>query len=481
MDENRYAILVGIDDYDTIPLNYCCSDAMAMKKMLVEKCMFNEKNIELIISNKENSQTELIGKYHQAINNINKNFCKDKDSVLFFFAGHGLQDGKDSSVKFHDESYKIVDIFKELSSLEPKMQSYIIDACHSGGKVLTRSCNFNADDYIESAGGTFILYACKQNQIAGEDSDLQHGLLTNMLLEAVDDETLYDKDGFLSLSRISDYVSKTVINKSYNTQVPVIENRTSGFYPFAFLNEKGSEESIINDVLKQGIQQIDKTEVTLRDFSTDIRVSIQKECINRNNLILDNIELDNYKVIEYDDFDFDRLNGIEKLKQNIIMYSINKNIESIRDLLEKKTVKNQNKNNTMYNLLVGLSKQNVPDYTEVYSINLIDEYIECKFKVFKSENIKKVSFATGYVVYQSKWGVVSLWITFLIDWDGEEDLNIKNIDIKSRGFVLEEETLNMVKGLDDNIINKILKLKEDWDIKRNAEINAFRNISQITN
>ncbi|NKF05693.1 caspase family protein [Clostridium gasigenes] len=484
MDEVRYAILIGIDYYENdIELNYCSSDVLAMKESLINSCKFKEENIKLIISNKQNKETELVGKYLQAIKDIGVNFKAGKDSILFFFAGHGGKDGEDSLLKFNDTKYKISDVFSEVSTLKPKIQSYIIDACHSGGKVLTRSSDFNERDYIDSSEGVVILYACQQHQVASEDLDLKHGILTDMILKAIKEKSLYDQDGILTFNVINDYVSKNLVKNSCASQVPVMENRIIGFYPFAFLNNN-NEENLIHDETelidnKDGkivIEELANYREGVKYYSREMRLCLQAACREKNDSILERIKLAGYNITEYNDFDFTDVEYAKELQEKIINYTIDKNLKSIRNLLSKVIKQNPKAKNAFAVALSGMINEKIPEYIEEYEINLWDEYICVKFKIFKSEDIKKVSFGVGYVIYQSRWGVINLNVEFLIDWNGEEDTNIKNVKISSNGFVLEQESLEKIRKKDEDKVT-ILELKEIWDEERYNEINAFRNIA----
>ncbi|PJO42905.1 caspase family protein [Lysinibacillus xylanilyticus] len=41
----RYAILIGINDYSDKPLNYCVNDANEVAKTLIDRCLYKENNI----------------------------------------------------------------------------------------------------------------------------------------------------------------------------------------------------------------------------------------------------------------------------------------------------------------------------------------------------------------------------------------------------------------------------------------------------
>ncbi|WP_300382313.1 caspase family protein, partial [Clostridium sp.] len=237
-EEIRYAIIIGINDYETSPLKFCVNDAIDLKKNLIDNCMFYDENIFMITSENGNTIKDITGRYMESIRKIKENFRAEKDSILFYFAGHGgSKDGK-SLICFQESNYPIEDIFNNISLLRPRIQTYIIDSCESGNKVLTRNKDSELKNYIKNSNGAMFLYACQNTETAQELSDLEHGLLTYKILEAIDKQSLYDEDGYLTFSRIVEYVQKEISSFSDFKQIPVMENNITGFYPFAMKKNK---------------------------------------------------------------------------------------------------------------------------------------------------------------------------------------------------------------------------------------------------
>jgi uncharacterized caspase-like protein len=159
--ERRYAVIIGINDYEHNPLNYCTNDAVAIKDLLEQKANFSPEDTYLISSNSNSSTKDITGKLFSAIGKINESFNKKKDSIFFYFAGHGISDESQSYLVFHDSKYPIRDVFNIVNKLEPKMQFYVIDACESGSKTLTRRAadlgtSSEIDELIASSSGTLF-------------------------------------------------------------------------------------------------------------------------------------------------------------------------------------------------------------------------------------------------------------------------------------------------------------------------------------
>jgi len=187
--ETRYAVIIGINDYDNHPLNFCVNDAKSIKEALIAKANFLEENIYSITSEIDNPLKNITGKLNEAILKIKTAFHEENDSLFFYFAGHGYQENYESYLMFHDSGYKISDICKGFNELRPKMQFYVIDACESGNKTLTRSVSYEKENYLNEllkySSGILYLYACQADQAALENESIKHGVMTHHFIEAI--------------------------------------------------------------------------------------------------------------------------------------------------------------------------------------------------------------------------------------------------------------------------------------------------------
>lgn len=484
--ERRYAVIIGVNDYDVNPLEYCVNDAVELKQKLLEKCRYEEKDIFLITSDKNNSNKEITGKYIESIRKIKESFEIDKDSILFYFAGHGSYIQEKSNVFFHGSGYPINEIFKDISEMRPKIQLYIIDSCHSGGKVLTRQINELNDNilekYIENSSGSMLLYACQTNEFAREEGEKQHGLLTYHLLKALEKEDLYDEDGALTPSRIQEYVLKETSKSSDFQQIPVVENRIAGYYPFAFLNE--ITELIVQEDIDDVKQILNRNQMS---YDRESRLNLQNHIFKIvDTSVIATIEeyKTRYDIIVYDDINDMKFQGSESLIENLVNDSIKNNIEPL-----KKIYNNNKKYNSKYNALAisfnSLFKtfegdvKDIPKYVTEYKINSFDEYFESKFHILMSDNIRRVSFGVGLIIYQAKWGIVLTTLSFTIDWDGERDDIITNIEKRNYQFLIEEDSFKIIDNLVSTEFVHIANKVEEWNKLRENELNSF--IKSVTN
>ncbi|WP_336882267.1 caspase family protein [Priestia koreensis] len=484
-NERRFAIVIGINDYEINPLNYCENDAVFIKEKLVNNCRFDEEDVYLITSTCSNPNKEITGKYKEAIRIISQDFRPNEDSILFYFAGHGFYREEQSIIQFHDSEYPIVEIFKDVSILKPKVQFYIIDSCQSGGKVLTRGDqaliikDALIEKYLESSEGAMLLYACGSNQYARETSEMQHGLLTYEFLNAIDNEELYDEDGILTPSRIQDFVLKQTSKASNFEQIPVVENRITGIYPFALKEPKIYEVSLVNEkenIANERNQRIlynKNSRLQLQEFiSLKVSEKIDKTLTQFK---------DSYSETLFDINEL-KLENKEKILERLVINARENNLSPINNIYyTEKTMNSAYVTQRLSSMFKAFQSKDVPEYYINHYIDTEDEYITNKIYVLSSEDIYSVSFGCGFIVYQSKWGLVLTTLIFKIEWDGEKDSIIETILKNDYPFLIAESTYKSVENLEIENFSNVGKTLGRWNRERKEELEAFMRTTISTN
>jgi uncharacterized caspase-like protein len=318
--ETRYAVLIGINDYDNQPLNFCVNDALSIKNALMERANFLEKNIYSVTSDSLNSIKDITGKLLEIVTAIKNRFQEENDSIFFYFAGHGSQENNESYLVFHDSKYLIRNIYDAFNNLNPKMQFYMIDACESGNKTITRSVSFEKDNYlnelIKNSSGILFLYACQADQYAQENEAIKHGVMTHYFIEAIRNDALYDEEGILTPGRIQEYVAKKVATLSHFSQTPVSESNTSGYYPFAMKTPAFDSFSLVPAVILPQNRAIVSIKPT-----RESRLELQKVAIdfltNTFNTFIDE-NFGDYQKSHFDTLKDILLSNTEMLKERIV-------------------------------------------------------------------------------------------------------------------------------------------------------------------
>lgn len=181
----KKALVIGIDDYTASPLSGCVNDAVAIGNTLETNGDGSPNfSVRLLTSNETNVTTAVLS---EAIADL---FTGDADTVLLFFAGHGIinPDSNAGYIVSQDGGrgawgMSLSEILGIANGAYPRIKSTVIilDSCHSGfaGEVPALG-----NQKISAIGsGVTILTACHRAGVAGETNS--HGLFTDILLDGL--------------------------------------------------------------------------------------------------------------------------------------------------------------------------------------------------------------------------------------------------------------------------------------------------------
>ncbi len=180
----RRALVVGIDGYKGQPLFGCVNDATSVAS-IIEKNGDGSPNfdIKLLTSNNGEITASLI------LESLETLFKGSAETVLFYFAGHGIIDPITNSGYIVSQEGKkgswgiaLVDLLDMANRASPKIESTIIilDSCNSGFAGEVSSVSHTASII---GNGVTILTACQRDQNAQEASG--QGIFTRMLMDGL--------------------------------------------------------------------------------------------------------------------------------------------------------------------------------------------------------------------------------------------------------------------------------------------------------
>jgi uncharacterized caspase-like protein len=172
---SQHAFVVGIDRYDNLPsfrqLRNAASDAAAIGTAL--------EALGYKVTVTENTdRISLVRQWQQFLSNI-----KQGDSVVFFFAGHGVEIGglnyllpRDvPSPRLGEEevlkagSLSLGDFLEQLSDRKPQTALYIVDACRDNPFVDNRGRSIGTSRglaRVDPPSGTFVMFSAAARQTA---------------------------------------------------------------------------------------------------------------------------------------------------------------------------------------------------------------------------------------------------------------------------------------------------------------------------
>jgi hypothetical protein len=181
----KKALVIGIDAYPNSPLTGCVNDAVSLASTL-EKNGDGSPNfsIRLLTSNDVEITSALLS---QEISSL---FTGDADTVLLFFAGHGIINPETNAGYIVSQNgvrgawgLPLSEILGLANGAYPRIRSSVIilDSCHSGfaGEIPALG-----NGQISTIGsGVTILTACHREQVAAEAGG--RGVFTDILLDGL--------------------------------------------------------------------------------------------------------------------------------------------------------------------------------------------------------------------------------------------------------------------------------------------------------
>ena len=197
----RKALVVGINNYPTCPLQGCCNDSEAIKDLLSNH---GNGNPNFSVWKKDNVATkgELRGL-------IEKCFEGDADVALFYYSGHGHIDavgGYLVTPDFSENDYgvSLQEILTIANKSKCKEKIIILDSCYSG---FMGSINTDGQNTAVINEGVTIMTASRNSQTSMEVNG--HGVFTSLLIEALKGGAA-DITGHISIAGVYAFIDKAL-------------------------------------------------------------------------------------------------------------------------------------------------------------------------------------------------------------------------------------------------------------------------------
>ena len=224
---------VGVGDYsssDITKLRYAAKDARNFVSTI------ENANLE--------DYTELVKHVYIDQNATRKNItsglrslldeARQGDVVMFYFSGHGVQDGGEtyfmtvnaSSESPDEEAVSASSLKNSLRKLTERQVKVVtfIDACHAGALADTKGVapkltELNINNAIE-------FYSCTKGEVSAEDEKLGNGVFTSALITGINGAAA-NADGYITINTLRTYIYDYV--RKYNSrQTPVLTGADAG-------------------------------------------------------------------------------------------------------------------------------------------------------------------------------------------------------------------------------------------------------------
>lgn len=257
----NWAVIIGINRYRNWPkLKYAANDARSMHDLLINELGFQPERI-ITLYDEQATREGIMSAFMDKLGDPDK--VKKQDSVFVFYAGHGatrsLPTGRDlgyiipvdaKAEKYYSSSISMTNFQDITEVISAKHIFFIMDSCYSG-LALTRGAGRGSRNFLEENSrriGRQIMTAGGADQQVTDNGPNGHSIFTWTLLQGLKGQGDLNKDGFITASELSAYLSPIV--SSVSLQTPVFGNMPGsegGDYVFALKEEKNflSESSEI--------------------------------------------------------------------------------------------------------------------------------------------------------------------------------------------------------------------------------------------
>ena len=196
----RRALLIGINDYPSSPLEGCIDDVNMLQKALIRN---GDDTSNFAVKTLINPTS--IDEIREPLSLL---FRDDSDMALFYFSGHGCNTPLGASMVFpgKDGEYEVFylsELMKTVNESKAKNKIIILDSCYAG--FLGRESLEDSTSIISP--GVSILTACREDETALEAGG--HGLFTELLCSGLNGGAA-DFNGNITIGSLYAYIDRSL-------------------------------------------------------------------------------------------------------------------------------------------------------------------------------------------------------------------------------------------------------------------------------
>ena len=263
LEPRRVALVVGVDSYrdPALPqLRWPGADAEAFAGLLSgEEGGFDE--VRLLSGKDKTSRKEVLDTLRAIATPL-----RAQDALLVYFSGHGAAQRSGGGVSLYllpeDTSSADLDLTAIdlavlrtfLAELPVERKALLVDACFNGvGKsAVDPELRSEIGELLETlpgqapermSTGEIHLYATTAGRPAFEDEELEHGVYTYYLLQAMSwarRDADVDEDGVVTAYEAHDYARWRTVERTHGVQIPEASLRTVGMNDLVLVGDEDS-------------------------------------------------------------------------------------------------------------------------------------------------------------------------------------------------------------------------------------------------
>jgi hypothetical protein len=218
------ALILGVSDYNLMKkLEFSDDDAQHIYDFLKSEAGGAVPSNQIVLlKDQQATQSNIL----KAANDLFMKADPD-DFNLFYFSGHGLPGAfipVDSDGEWNRISHQ--EIKKLLLNSQAKYKMVIADACHSGSfKSFENRENISHllyESIANASGGLGLFLSSRTEEFSHEFDGIKSGVFSHFLIKGLKGEAEINKDGFVSVNELFDYVYEQVRYFTQNKQSPVL-------------------------------------------------------------------------------------------------------------------------------------------------------------------------------------------------------------------------------------------------------------------
>jgi hypothetical protein len=275
IDEKTRAIIIAIENYryeKISKVKYALNDANAFRELLISEFCINPTNIKTYFD-KYASKTGLEDELKYEIRNL-----QEDEKFIFYYVGHGFYgDGTNkltawdtSDTNFAESTLSLRDILIDpLNNSKCTKSLIFLDTCskHISDDILSREVISNINEkelelILKQSEfcGTYI--SCSPGEKSYSDDNLQHGIWTYHLLEALrgQDKSLLVENKYITDVALRDYLRRSV-PQFISEKTDIRDSQT----PYAKL--MSSNSFVIHEVRNEEAEKVINDDFPLLDIN----------------------------------------------------------------------------------------------------------------------------------------------------------------------------------------------------------------------
>lgn len=244
------AVVIGCASYElpgVSSLKYPEKDAQELYQRLIDPAIggYLGSDVSLLTSPSFGEASRALARTFKSASRL--------DSVLVYFAGHGLRDDEGNIyLALRDTDPELL----EVTSMASRAFRQLIDACRSQQICVILDCCFSGAfasrsvpsvaDVTQSVTrltgeGTVILTATQRTQEARERDELGHGVFTNYLLQGIDGAADADGDGIITALDLYNFVAHKMEDHGGVQRPTFSGNLAGGAFPLVRSGRRRAE------------------------------------------------------------------------------------------------------------------------------------------------------------------------------------------------------------------------------------------------